>query len=245
MDFRCYHRCRRVGAHAAGIGALITIFQPFVILAAGQCQRVAAIGEHDEARFFAVEKFFDHHPCAGRTHLVADQHHVDRGMGFISLHRHHHALACGQTVGLDHNRRTFVVDISMSLRSISKGRVFRRRNAMTHHEVLGEILGAFQLRGFLRRPENALSRAAHGIDHTRGERRLGPNHCQRHIIFINKINDLLITCQRNIVQSVFTRSAGVTRRDKHFLHQRRLRQFPRQRVFAATAADDENFHGVS
>ena len=62
--------------------------------------------------------------------------------------------------------------------------------------------------------------------------------------YINKINYLLIIAERNILQPVFARGAGIAWRNKDFLHQRRLRQFPRQRVFAATTADDEDFHWV-
>ena len=163
-------------------------------------------------------------------------------MRLIGRHRHHHALARGEAVGLDHDGRTRAVNVGMRGSRIGERGMRRRRDAMAHHEVFREILGAFELRRLLHRSENAVAGGLHGIDQARGERRLGPDHGQRDIIFFNKINYLLISIEDDILQPVLARGTGIARRDKHLLHPRRLREFPRQRVLAAAAADDEDFH---
>ena len=47
---------------------------------------------------------------------------------------------------------------------------------------------------------------------------------------------------RHVAALRFGRGAGIARRDQHLGHARRLRQLPRQRVFAAAGTDDEEFH---
>ena len=113
---------------------------------------------------------------------------------------------------------------------------------MAHHEVLGKILGAFELRCFLRWPENAMTGGAHRIDDTCSERRFGADHGQRDFIFLNKINNLLIITEHDVMHAILARRACIARRNKHFRYPQRLREFPRQRMFAATAADHQNFH---
>ena len=99
------HRRRRIGAHAAGVGPLVAVEQPLVVLAGGQRQHVLAVDHHDEAGLLAVEELFDHDARAGVAHAVADQHRVDRGVRLVDGGRHDHALAGGQAVGLDDDRR--------------------------------------------------------------------------------------------------------------------------------------------
>ena len=65
MNFRGHHRGRRIGAHAAGVRSAVAVLQPLVVLAAGQRQRMAAVGEHDETGFLALQKFLDDHARAG------------------------------------------------------------------------------------------------------------------------------------------------------------------------------------
>ena len=59
----------------------------------------------DEARFLAVEEFLDHDARAGVAEGIAAEHVVQRLLGFGQRHRDDHALAGGQAVGLDHDRR--------------------------------------------------------------------------------------------------------------------------------------------
>ena len=55
---------------------------------------------------------------------------------------------------------------------------------------------------------------------------------------------LIVDVQGHVFQLGVAGGAGVARRHQHFLHLFRLRHFPGQGVLAATAADDQDFHGV-
>ena len=48
-----HHRRRRVGAHAAGVGAAVAVEDALVVLARGERQHVLAVHHHDEARLLA------------------------------------------------------------------------------------------------------------------------------------------------------------------------------------------------
>jgi hypothetical protein len=78
-----------------------------VVLAGGHGQHVVAVDHDDEAGFFAVEELFDHHARTGFTEGVAGQHVTHGGFGFFQRHGDDHALAGGQAIGLDHDRRAF------------------------------------------------------------------------------------------------------------------------------------------
>ena len=52
MHFRCHHGCRRVRAHATGVGALVVVQQTLVVLRGGQGYRHQAMGDHHETGFF-------------------------------------------------------------------------------------------------------------------------------------------------------------------------------------------------
>ncbi len=68
MHRRRDDRRRRIGAHAARVGAAVAIAEPLVILARRERQRVRAVGHHDEARLLAVEEVLDDDARAGRAH---------------------------------------------------------------------------------------------------------------------------------------------------------------------------------
>ena len=67
--------------------------------------RGLAVAQREEGGFLAVEEFLDHDFDAGLAQAAAE-HHVDRRFGLGEGLRHHDALAGGEPVGLDHDRRT-------------------------------------------------------------------------------------------------------------------------------------------
>ena len=96
--------------------------------------------------------------------------HVDGSVRFGERHRHHNPLASSQSVSLDDNGGALRINVGMSGRDISKGLIFRSRDAMALHEVLGKGLGAFQLRRLLRRAEDAQAARAELVHHASGQR---------------------------------------------------------------------------
>ena len=72
-EFWRHDRRGRVGAHAAGVGALVAVEGALVVLRRGERQHGLAVGEREEARFLAVEKLLDHELGAGRAERAAKQ----------------------------------------------------------------------------------------------------------------------------------------------------------------------------
>ncbi len=140
VEFGRDHGCRRVRTHAAGVGAQIIVPQAFVVLARGERKRVVAVAHDDEARFLADETFLDHDPRARVAHAGREVQGVDRIVRLRDRGCDDHALARGEPVRLDHDGRTLLRDIGLGLRSPFEGGVARSRNAMPHHEALGEVL---------------------------------------------------------------------------------------------------------
>ena len=215
--------------------------EALVVLRGRQRQHVPAVDHHDEARLLAGEELLDHHPRAGRAHRVADQHRVDRRVRLGRGRGDHHALARGEPVGLDHDRRALGVDVAVRRGGVGEGRVARGRDAVPRHEGLGVVLRALELRRRLRRAEDRQPRRPEGVDDARGQRRLGPDHGQRRVL-AREGDEIRNRRQRDVGEPGLARGAGVARRDEHPGHPRGLRELPRQRVLAAAAADDEDVH---
>ncbi len=236
------HGRGRVGAHAAGVGPAVAVEDALVVLARGERQRVLAVGHDDEARFLAGHELLDDDAVPGVAQLAAREHHVHRGVRFGGVHRDHDALACGQPVGLDHDRRALLVDVGVRGRGLGEGLVERGRDAVAHHEALGEILGGLELGGGLARAEDAQPGMQEGVDHAGRERPLRPHHGEVDFLLQGKGDQLGNPRDIDVVEPVLARGAGIARRDIDAGDARRLDQLPRQRVFAAAAADNEEFH---
>ena len=133
-------------------------------------------------------KFFDDDACAGSAHAVVDEHHVDCGMSFRRGDCDDDALAGGQPVGFDDDRRALSVDVTMRRSGITKSRIRGGGYAMPHHETLGEILGAFELRCRLGGTEDAQTGCSEGVDDAIGERRFGPDDRQTDAFCLHEID---------------------------------------------------------
>ena len=66
--------------------------------------------------------------------------------------------------------------------------VLRGRQAVPRHERLGEILGAFELRGGARRTEDRQPRRAERVDDAGGQRRLRSDHRQRDLVARDEVD---------------------------------------------------------
>ena len=118
-----------------------------------------------------------------------------------------------------------------------------RRNAMALHERLGKSLGTFELRSRLGGAEDAQSGRAERIHHACGQRRLGANHGQVDFLGLRPAAQLAQILDGKILQVRLQRRTSVARSHIHLGDFFRLRQLPGQRMFTATRADNENFHG--
>ena len=154
VHVRRHHRRRRIGAHAAGVRALVAVEDALVILRAGERQRMLAVGENEEAGFLAGEKFLDHDLRAGIAE-PAGEHHVDGGFRFRNGLCDHDAFAGGETIGLHHDRRALRADVGLGGRGVVEALVGRGRNIVRLADVLGEAFRSFEPRGRFRRPERS------------------------------------------------------------------------------------------
>ena len=105
-----HHGGRRIGAHAAGVGALVAVEHALVVLRGDERDRGLAVAQREERRLLAAQEFLDH-DFGARLAETAAEHHVDRGFGFGQRLRHHHALAGREPVGLDDDRRALLAHI--------------------------------------------------------------------------------------------------------------------------------------
>ena len=179
--------------------------------------------------------------CTG----AAVQHEVDRGVRLGRCHGHHHALARGQSIGLDHNRRTLGVDVSVRRRGVGEALVVGRRDVVPLHEGFGKCLGAFKLRGSLRRAKNAQPVGAEFIDHAGRQRRLRTDHGQLDFFLLRPFAQGFDVGDRHRLIAHVVGRRAVARRHINLVHPAGLGQAPGQRVFAAATADDENFHAAA
>ncbi len=164
---------RRVGTHAAGVRTLVLVQQALVVLAGGQRDDVLAVAQHDEGGFLAFEELLDDNTgtacVVDDAELVVCQDPVDRLVRLGQRHRDDDALARRQAIGLDDDRRAVFlmlsVHITVSRSGIAEGLVGGGGDAMALHEVLGEGLGRFELRGRLGRAEDAQAAGAELVHH--------------------------------------------------------------------------------
>ena len=149
---RRHHRRRRIGAHAAGVGALVAVEDALVVLRGDERDRGLAVAQREERRLLAAQEFLDH-DLGARLAETAAEHHVDGGFGLGQRLRHDHALAGGEPVGLDDDRRALLAHIGLGGRGGGEALIGGGRDVVRPAQVLGEALGAFELRRRLARPE--------------------------------------------------------------------------------------------
>ncbi len=236
------HRRRRIGSHPAGVRAAVAVEDALVVLARGERQDVLAVDHDDEARLLAVHEFLDDHAVPGFAELVAAEHHVDRLVRFGECRRDHHALAGGEPVGLDHDRRALAVHVVVRGRGVSEGCMARGWNRVPRHEALGELLGGLELRGGLRGAEDAQALGAKRVHRSRGERRLGTHHGGVDAFALRELHQVGDRGMGDVEEAILAGGAGVARRHVHARDLGRLRQAPRHGVLASAGADDQEFH---
>ncbi len=241
MNFGGDHRGRGVGTHPAGVRPAVAVADALVVLAGGHGQYILAVDHDNKAGFFAIEKLFDDNARTGVAKGVASQHVTYGVFGFCQAHGDDHALARGQAVGLDDNRRAFFTQIGQGRLDLGEVLIVGGRDLVTRQEVLGKRLGAFKLRSTGGRTEAVQATAAEQVDDACNQRYFGADDGQRNVLF-SEIRQLL-QCQ-NVDGHVFAfgldRRARIARCDKHLLHAWVLGDFPCQGVFTTAAANDQN-----
>src|SRR5690606_28356433 len=247
VHFGGNHRCRGVGAHAAGIGAGVIVADPFVVLAGGHGQDVLAVHHDDEAGFLAFQELFDHHPMAGGTKGIAGQHILDRLFRFLLGHGDDDAFAGRQAIGLDHDGRTFLTDVGQGLVHVGEVLVVGRGDLVASQEVFSEGLGAFQLGGRLGWAEDLQAFALEVVHDTFYQWGLRAHDGQGHAFLLGEVAQPFQVQNVNgdIANLGLAGGAGIAWRYEHLFHLGGLGGLPGQGMFPSAAADNQYFHVYS
>ena len=161
----------------------------------------------------------------------------------VERERDHDALARGQAVGLDHDGSALLADVGQRGLLVGEGAVRRGRDAGARHELLGEALGALELRARGAGPKQGMpaSRTASATPATSGVRAdddqpaAGLAGEVRHRGGIGLVQgDVLAELER----------AAVARGDIELAAARGLGELGGQRVLAAAAAEQQDIDGV-
>ena len=120
-----------------------------VILRDRHRPEIGAVDETHQGELLTFQEILDDDLGAGGAEAVVDEDVLERALGGVLVHGYGHALAGSQTVGLDDDRGAMLVHVRLRHLQVDEGLVVGGRDVMTLHELLGEVLGAFNLGGGL------------------------------------------------------------------------------------------------
>jgi hypothetical protein len=186
VDFRGVDRRRGISSHTSGIGALIPIISPLVVLGRNHGNYVDPVGKSQDADLFTYETLL-HHKAVSRITIGPVFHDPTHPIqGRLLIHGNNYTLARSQTVRLDHTGGADFLDISRRLPGISKDSVSSRGNAVLGHDLLGYYLASFNLSRSPGGSKNLQPRCLKLVDNTRSQRRFGTDDGQIYLLFQGK-----------------------------------------------------------
>ena len=133
-------------------------------------------------------------------------------------------------------------DVGVGGFGIREGFVVGRRNIVTLHEGLGEVLGAFELRGGLRRAEDAQAGGAELVDDAGGERGFGTHDREGDVVALDEFDQLVDVGDRKVFKTGRQGRAGIAGSHENFGHAIALSEAPGESVFTTAVANNEKVH---
>src|SRR5690606_16929901 len=230
----------RIGAHAAGIGAGVALAHALVVLRGTEGKCRPAVAKAEEARLLAFQKLLDHDLGTGPGKAGGN-----RGFRLRNAFCDRYALACGQPVCLDDDRRTPAADIGNRFFRIVEALVVGRRNGKAGAQVLGETLGALEPCRCGRWPEDTDTLCRERIGNAGYQRRLRSDNDEIDIVGTAEGGDGGVVGHIERDALGLLRDPRVARRGKEPREHRRGRELPRQCVLTSAGADEENVHATS
>ena len=200
------------------------------------------VGQREETGFLAGEKLFDHDFAAGAAE-PAIEHLTQRFLRLFVRFRDDHALACGETVGLEHEGR--LEPLERAPRRLQRGAAFvpRGGDAGALAQFLGEALASFELSGLFRGAEGIDPGCTQRIGQPVDQRRFGADHDEVDGVLFAKPDHCPVVGRIEGDALGILCDARVARCRPQLVAMRRLRQFPRQRMFAPAAPEQKDIHG--
>ena len=170
----------RERAHAAGVRPLVVVEDALVVLRGPNRKGAGAVAQDEERHLRSDQALLDDQALASVAKTTADHR---GGNGLLcrgEVGRNHHALAGGEAVSLQHDRkaeRTRAHDgerVGGRLSGMESG----CRHVMPGHEGLREGLAGFELRRGGRGTEQEPAGGSEGVGDTGAERQLGADDGQ-------------------------------------------------------------------
>ncbi len=131
-------RHRRISPHAPSVGTTISIKDGFVVLRGDHRLDGVAIAERQHGHLLADHELFDDHPCSGCPEYFVLHCGGQRSFGFVKALSDRHSLACGQTIGFNHDGNTLLPDVLEGFFVIIEFSVTSSGDAAFCHQRLGE-----------------------------------------------------------------------------------------------------------
>ena len=186
--------------------------------------------------------FFQHDAGACvADHSSAEHFRRNAGGLFFAL-GDDHALAGGQSVGLDHDRCVKVAQRCAHFIHRVANRVCRGRNVMTLEKFFGEALARLKLRCRAGRSEHWPTPAREFVDYAHCERQLGTDYGEIRLQARRQRGHGVEALQIGGQALRVIADAAISGRAIKLRNARRLPQLPHQRVLAPATAQDQNFH---
>jgi hypothetical protein len=239
-------RGRCVSAHAAGVLATVAIEDALVILRGGEQVVVDAVGDGEDAGFFARHVFFDDDALSGLAEDAMGEDLVERVSSLRFGLDDDDAFSCSEAIGFDDGRIVHMTQERSALDLIFEGEdgIASGGNIMALHEFLREGFGTFEKRGILSRTENRNAFFIERVSNTDGKRAFWADDDQVDPLAHGKAEDGFYVRRNKLDGFRNFRDTGITGRAKNGRYLRRLLQFPTNSVLARAAAKNKNSHVV-
>src|SRR5215831_4950195 len=202
------------------------------------------IAKDHERGLFTCQKFFDDDFFSRFTKGFLHQDSVTNGHGSIDVRANDNALASGEAIRFDHIWRFLLCEIFFGRCRIREGSKRCRRNIVLMQNRFRKGFAAFQSSGRLVRSKDSQATRFKEVAYTQGKRQFRSDDCKIDFFFSSEISeflDLLRPAGDALSQFSDGRAAWSAEEFGYF---RTLADFPYQRVLAAAAADDQNFHDL-
>ncbi len=240
-DLVGHHRRGRIGAHAAGVRPRVAVADALVVLRRSERDGVLAVAQREERRLFALQELLDDNLGSRSPHAAAE-HHVHRGFRLGERHRDDDALSGREPVRLDDDRRTLLAHVVHRGLDIAEALISAGRNVVRAAQVLGETLGALELRRVFRRPERLEARGFEIVHDPRHQRRFGSDHDEVDRFLLAESDHRRMVGDVEPDQLRLLRDPGIPRRAVELIGQWTCRNFPGQRVLTAARSEEKDVH---
>ena len=212
-------------------GAGVAVTDPLVVLRRGEGAGARAVAEREERGFLALQHRFENHAGAGGPERAAE----DALQSCFRLgHRRGdgHALAGGETVRLDDDRRADLAEVGHRLGKRVAAPVGGRRDAVAGAKILGEAFRPFEPRGCRGRAERTDAGRRQSIDEATDQRRLRPDDNEVDRLRAAGVDDGLVVVDVEREARRHLGDAGVAGRGEQATQQRARGERHRHGVFA-------------